>query len=278
MLVGATTLLLTGLIALVQDDIKKVLAYSTLSQLGYMMAAMGAGAYTAGLFHLFTHAFFKGLLFLAAGSVIHGVHSNNMSDMGGLRRFMPSTYRTFLIGSLALAGHLPAGRVLVEGRDPGLASIRRRPQRRERRPRSCWCWPSPGAFITAFYMARAVYLTFFGEYKGDGHPHESPRIMTWPLWGLAGLAVVVGFVNIPGLYTGVHRLAGQSRVHVMGDHHAESLNYTLALIGTAVALPVSRPAPGCSARTPPPSRRGTASGSRCCTPCWSTSTTSTTST
>ncbi|HAX82454.1 MAG TPA: NAD(P)H-quinone oxidoreductase subunit F, partial [Actinobacteria bacterium] len=105
--IGALTLFLTGLIALVQDDIKKVLAYSTLSQLGYMVAAMGAGAYTAGLFHLFTHAFFKGLLFLCAGSVIHAVHSNNMSDMGGLRKYLPWTYRTFLIGSLALAGIFP---------------------------------------------------------------------------------------------------------------------------------------------------------------------------
>ncbi len=107
LVIGALTLFLGGLLALVQDDIKKVLAYSTVSQLGYMTAAMGAGAYTAGLFHLFTHAFFKGLLFLAAGSVIHAVHSNNMSDMGGLRKAMPKTYWTFLIGSLALAGIVP---------------------------------------------------------------------------------------------------------------------------------------------------------------------------
>src|SRR3990172_9321318 len=107
MVVGALTLFLTGLIALVQDDIKKVLAYSTLSQLGYMVTAMGAGAYTAGLFHLFTHAFFKGLLFLCAGSVIHAVHSNNMSDMGGLRKSMPVTFGTFVVGSLALAGIFP---------------------------------------------------------------------------------------------------------------------------------------------------------------------------
>ena len=106
-IIGALTLFLTGLIALVQDDIKKVLAYSTLSQLGYMTAAMGAGAYTAGLFHLFTHAFFKALLFLGAGSVIHAVHSNNMSDMGGLRKYMPRTFWTFVIGTLALVGIFP---------------------------------------------------------------------------------------------------------------------------------------------------------------------------
>ena len=95
-IIGGLTLFLTGFIAIVQDDIKKVLAYSTVSQLGYMVAAMGAGAYTAGLFHLFTHAFFKALLFLGAGSVIHAVHSNNMSDMGGLRKKMPITFWTFI--------------------------------------------------------------------------------------------------------------------------------------------------------------------------------------
>ena len=103
----AITMLIAAVLALVQDDIKKVLAYSTISQLGYMMAALGVGAYTASVFHLFTHAFFKALLFLGAGSLIHAVHSNNMSDMGGLRKYMPHTYRTFLIGSLALGGIFP---------------------------------------------------------------------------------------------------------------------------------------------------------------------------
>ncbi|HSM43469.1 MAG TPA: NADH-quinone oxidoreductase subunit L [Acidimicrobiia bacterium] len=105
--IGAITLFAIGLLALVADDIKKVLAYSTVSQLGYMMTAVAAGGYTAGLFHLFTHAFFKALLFLGAGSVIHAVHSNNMSDMGGLRKYMPTTYWTFVVGSLALAGIVP---------------------------------------------------------------------------------------------------------------------------------------------------------------------------
>jgi len=233
-LVGGATLLLTGLIALVQDDIKKVLAYSTLSQLGYMMAAMGAGAYTAGLFHLFTHAFFKGLLFLAAGSVIHGVHSNNMSDMGGLRRFMPSTYKTFLIGSVALAGIFPlAG---FWSKDEILASLSYDAGSGGGAAASVVLWLAiAGAFITAFYMARAVYLTFFGEYKGDGDPHESPRVMTYPLWGLAVLAAVAGFVNIPGTSAPFTTWLG-SRIHLMGDHHATSLNWWLAVIGTAAAL------------------------------------------
>ncbi len=233
-IVGAATLFLTGLIALVQDDIKKVLAYSTLSQLGYMMAAMGAGAYTAGLFHLFTHAMFKGLLFLAAGSVIHGVHSNNMSDMGGLRKFMPWTYRTFVIGSLALAGIFPlAG---FWSKDEILASISYDAGHGGGTVASVVLWVAiAGAFITAFYMARAVWLTFFGEYKGDGHPHESPKSMTYPLIGLAFLSVTVGFLNIPGVWTPfTDWLAG--RLNVIGDHHADGLNWGLAAIGTLVAL------------------------------------------
>jgi NADH-quinone oxidoreductase subunit L len=232
--VGGVTLLLTGLIALVQDDIKKVLAYSTLSQLGYMTAAMGAGAYTAGLFHLFTHAFFKGLLFLAAGSVIHGVHSNNMSDMGGLRKSMPSTYRTFVVGSLALAGIFPlAG---FWSKDEILASLQYDAGHGGGSVATfVLVLAVLGAFVTAFYMARAVYLTFFGEYKGSGHPHESPRVMTWPLWGLAGLAVVAGVVNMPGIWTPFTDWLG-GRLHLPGDHHPEGLNFALAAIGLGLAV------------------------------------------
>jgi len=232
--IGAITLFAMGLIALVQDDIKKVLAYSTLSQLGYMTVAMGAGAYTAGLFHLFTHAFFKGLLFLAAGSAIHAVHSNNMSDMGGLRRPMPWTYRTFLIGSLALAGIFPlAG---FWSKDEILASISYDAGHGGGTLASVVLWIAiVGAFVTAFYMARAVYLTFFGEYKGQAHPHESPKVMTYPMIGLAGLSIVAGFVNVPGVFTGFTDWLA-ARPFPMGDHHAESLNFALAAIGTLVAL------------------------------------------
>jgi NADH-quinone oxidoreductase subunit L len=233
-IVGAATLLLTGLIALVQDDIKKVLAYSTLSQLGYMTVAMGAGAYTAGLFHLFTHAFFKALLFLGAGSVIHAVHSNNMSDMGGLRKYMPSTYWTFIVGSLALAGIFPlAG---FWSKDEILASIEYDAAHGGGTVATVvLVLAIAGAFITAFYMARAVYLTFFGEYKGEGQPHESPKLMTYPLIGLAALSAVAGFANMPGIFTGFTSWVG-ARLHTMGDHHAESINFLLAGIGLAVAL------------------------------------------
>jgi len=171
--VGVITLFLGGLVALVQDDIKKVLAYSTVSQLGYMMAALGVGSYTAGVFHLFTHGFFKALLFLGSGSLIHAVHSNNMSDMGGLRKYMPHTFWTFVVGSLALAGFpLTAGffskdEVLVGAgiwSDNGLVMG------------DVVFWVGlAGALVTTFYMARAIFLIFFGEHRGahhDEHGHD----------------------------------------------------------------------------------------------------------
>ncbi|HEY7824941.1 MAG TPA: NADH-quinone oxidoreductase subunit L, partial [Acidimicrobiia bacterium] len=224
--IGAITLFAIGLLALVADDIKKVLAYSTVSQLGYMMTAVAAGGYTAGLFHLFTHAFFKALLFLGAGSVIHAVHSNNMSDMGGLRKSMPTTYWTFVVGSLALAGIFPlAG---FWSKDEILATL-------QFEGYVAFMWIAiAGAFVTAFYMARAIALTFHGTYKGHGEPHESPRVMTGPMIGLAIPSVLFGLLNIPGVewpvignfteWLGV-------RVVAMGDHHAEAIDFALAGIG-----------------------------------------------
>ena len=194
--IGAVTLFVTGLLALVQDDIKRVLAYSTVSQLGYMVAALGAGGYTAGLFHLWTHAFFKALLFLGAGSVIHAVHSNYMSDMGGLRKHMPVTYRTFLVGALALSGIPPLAGFF--SKDEILATFNH-----EGYTVVMWLGII-AAFITAFYTFRMVFLTFHGHYLGHGHPHESPRVMTVPLVALAIGAVAAGWVNIPGVFTGFH--------------------------------------------------------------------------
>ena len=162
---GVITLFSAGLIAIVQDDLKKVLAYSTVSQLGYMVTAMGSGAYTAGLFHLWTHAFFKALLFLAAGSVIHAVHTNNMSEMGGLRKEMPKTFMTFIIGTVALAGLPPLAGFF--SKDEILASLNHEGHN------LFFMIAVAGAFITSFYMTRAVLLTFYGEYRGHGHPHES---------------------------------------------------------------------------------------------------------
>ncbi len=232
-LIGAFTMLMAALLAMVQDDIKRVLAYSTVSQLAYMMAALGVGAGNAAIFHLYTHAFFKALLFLGAGSLIHAVHSNNMSEMGGLKRVMPTTYSTFVIGSLALAGIPPlAGfwskdEILTEayrfgtGTAHGSASV----------ALIVYFVGIVTAFLTAFYMSRAVHLTFEGDYRGHGHPHESPPAMTVPLVILAALSVVAGFAGIPGWQSGFGAWVG-----VGGETHVPSASYPLILISIGVAV------------------------------------------
>ncbi len=229
--IGVITLFVMGLLALVADDIKKVLAYSTVSQLGYMMTAIAAGGYTAGLFHLFTHAFFKALLFLGAGSVIHAVHSNNMSDMGGLRKAMPKTYWTFVIGSVSLAGIIPFAGFF--SKDEILATL-------DYEGYTAFMWVAiAGAFVTAFYMTRAIALTFHGSYKGDGHPHESPSVMTTPLILLAVPSVIAGFFNIPGVSLGSLGNFTEwlgSRVVSMGDHHPEAIDWTLAAFGLTAGI------------------------------------------
>jgi NADH-quinone oxidoreductase subunit L len=195
-IIGAITMLIAAVLALVQDDIKRVLAYSTVSQLGYMMAALGVGAYTAGIFHLFTHAMFKALLFLGSGSLIHAVHSNNMSDMGGLKKYMPHTFKTFIIGSLALAGIFPLAGFWSKDEIIG-ASLRSATHGSG----VAWIVFVTGlvvAFLTAFYMTRACVKTFWGEYRGHGTPHESDGAMVTPLWILAILSIFVGFLGIPG--------------------------------------------------------------------------------
>jgi NADH-quinone oxidoreductase subunit L len=224
LVIGTTTLLIAGLLAMVQDDIKRVLAYSTVSQLGYMMAALGAAAFTAAFFHLFTHAFFKALLFLGSGSVIHAVHSNNMSEMGGLRKAMPTTFWTFVVGSAALAGIPPlAGffskdEILAAWSEEGLLVV--------------LAIGVATAFLTALYMSRAVFLTFFGTYKGHAHPHESPALMTVPLAGLAVLSVVAGWVNVPGLFTGFATWVQTDFAH---GHVAENFNLPALLLGLVAA-------------------------------------------
>jgi NADH-quinone oxidoreductase subunit L len=215
MLFGVITLLAAGLIAVVQDDLKKVLAYSTVSQLGYMVAAIGSGAYTAALFHLWTHAFFKALLFLGAGSVIHAVHSNSMLEMGGLRKVMPKTFATFIIGTVALAGLPPFAGFF--SKDEILASFN------HEREITFFFIAVLGAFITAFYMTRAVSLTFLGEYRGHGHPHESHNLMTTPLLALSVFAIASGWVNIPGVYTGFTDWV-TTRKNKIVEYHPESFD------------------------------------------------------
>jgi NADH-quinone oxidoreductase subunit L len=170
--VGTITLFLAGFLAFVQDDIKKVLAYSTVSQLGYMMAALGVGSYTAGIFHLFTHGFFKALLFLGSGSLIHAVHSNNMSDMGGMRRYMPHTFWTFLVGTLALAGFpLTAG---FFSKDEILVGAQIWANNGIWTGNLVYWVGLAGAMVTTFYMGRAIFLIFFGEHRGAHHDDHEP--------------------------------------------------------------------------------------------------------
>ena len=208
--IGGLTTVGGGLLAFVQTDIKKVLAYSTVSQLGYMVLALGMGAYTAGMFHLFTHAFFKACLFLGAGSVSHACHHSfdMKKDMGGLRKHMPITFATFVIGSIALAGIPPLAGFWSKDEILVGAGV----------------WPGTGgngtyyipfifglitAGLTAAYMTRVIWLTFFGEYRGHGVPHESGRRITTPLIILAFMACVVGFLNLPtGLVSFLHLPSG----------------------------------------------------------------------
>jgi NADH-quinone oxidoreductase subunit L len=226
-LIGGITVLMAAGLAFVQDDVKKVLAYSTVSQLGYMVMALGCGAWTAGVFHLFTHAFFKALLFLGSGSLIHAVHSNNMSEMGGLRKHMPTTYWTFLVGSLALAGIFPlAGfwskdEILNGAQANGFSLF--------------MVVGLVGAFMTAAYMTRACYLIFAGEYRGDAHPHESPPSMKWPLVILAAFAALAGFLNAP--FIGVFHKWVEFEVPGAPEIlHEHAFNYGVAGVSTLAAL------------------------------------------
>ena len=192
--IGGLTALMAASIAVVQTDLKRILAYSTISQLGYMFLGVGVGAYMASIFHLYTHAFFKALLFLAAGSVMHALHGElNIDLMGGLRKKLPVTYVQFLVGALALAGF-----PLLSGywsKDAILlgAFLTSYP---------LYAIGLFTALLTAFYSLRAVYRAFHGEPRDEHlyeHAHEQPRGMTWPLWVLAFGAIFAGFIGLPTL-------------------------------------------------------------------------------
>ena len=198
--IGAITAIISSLLGIVATDMKRVMAYSTISQLGYMMMGLGVAGIAAAIFHLFTHAFFKALLFLGAGSVNHGTGTFDMRKMGGLREFMPVTFATMTIGSLALVGIFPLSGFW--SKDEILADAW------EDRP---WVFfvALTGVFLTALYVGRMLFMTFGGEYKGGeapengerqahAEPHESPWIMLLPLVVLAVLAVVAGAANING--------------------------------------------------------------------------------
>jgi NADH-quinone oxidoreductase subunit L len=221
--IGMITSLMAATIGLVQNDIKRVLAYSTVSQLGYMIMALGLGGFTASMFHLMTHAFFKALLFLGAGSVIHAVHTNDIQEMGGLHAKMKKTSWTFLIAALAIAGVPPLSGFW--SKDEIVAATAGHPV--------FTVLTLLVAFMTAFYMFRLYFLTFTGrprdQHKFD-HAHESPGVMTGPLIFLAVLSVISGFVGMPWLH---HNFAA---VVFRGEPHHAEFHLSTAVIATLVGL------------------------------------------
>ena len=201
-LVGAVTSLFAATIGLVQNDIKRIVAYSTVSQLGYMFLACGVGAYSAGIFHLYTHAFFKALLFLCAGSVMHTMAGElDLQKMGGLRKYMPVTYGTMLIASLSIAGVPGLAGFFSKDEILWLAYSGPSPV-----GKFVWAIGTFVAFLTAFYSFRLIFLTFPGKFRGtheqEHHLHESPKVMTVPLILLCVGAVAAGWVGIPHLLGG----------------------------------------------------------------------------
>ncbi len=219
-LVGGVTALFAATIALVQNDIKRVIAYSTISQLGYMFMACGVGAFAAGIFHLYTHAYFKALLFLCAGSVMHAMGGEvDMQRMGGLRRYMPVTYVTMLIASLSisglpgLAGFFSKDEILFRAYSAGGVGV------------VVWVLGTVSALLTAFYSFRLVFLTFHGGFRGTEeqrhHLHESPKVMTVPLMLLCAGAIAAGWVGIPPLLGGGGQFS-EFLAPVLGHPEAEA--------------------------------------------------------
>lgn len=239
--VGALTAIFAATIGLAQNDIKRVLAYSTVSQLGYMVLGAGVGAYAGAIFHLMTHAFFKACLFLGSGSVIHAMGGEqDMRKMGGLKEKMPYTFWTFFISTLAIAGIPPlAGffskdEILWKTFSSGHQFL--------------WVLGFAGAGLTAFYMFRQVFLVFFGENRADPHTqhhlHESPPVMTYPLMVLAFGALVAGFLGVPAALGGSNRFeqwlepvfaAGHSHTAHGAVHAAEPIEYVLMLASIGIA-------------------------------------------
>ncbi|MFB0516624.1 MAG: NADH-quinone oxidoreductase subunit L [Candidatus Neomarinimicrobiota bacterium] len=238
---GILTALFAASIAITQNDIKKVLAYSTISQLGYMFTAVGVGAFSAGIFHLMTHAFFKGLLFLAAGSVIHSLKGEqDLSKMGGLQVHLPTTHWTMLVGVLAIAGipgfsgFFSKDEILwgAFSQHEGFSLI--------------WLAGILTAGLTAFYMFRLFFRTFYGEaaWAGSHQPHESPSVMTIPLVLLAFLAIFGGYIGFPEALGGINRfhhflepvLAGPQVIGMAGQQASHGLELSLMVVSTVVVL------------------------------------------
>ncbi len=233
-IIGAATAFFAGTIGLAQNDIKRVLAYSTVSQLGYMFLACGVAAFSAGIFHLMTHAFFKALLFLGAGSVIHAMSDEqDMRNMGGLKRHLPVTFWTFMMATLAisgiplLSGFFSKDEILWKSFSSGHGHW------------LLWVVGFATAGLTAFYMFRLVYLTFYGEERMDAetkkHIHESPKTMTVPLTALAVLSVIGGYVGIPHIFGATNYF--EEWLHpVMAGTHQEAAAHALASVGADTSM------------------------------------------
>ncbi len=234
-IVGIATALFAATIAIKQNDIKKVLAYSTVSQLGYMFLGLGVGAYTGAVFHVMTHAFFKALLFLGAGSVIHAIHNQqDIRYMGGLKKYLPVTHITFLIGCLAISG-IPPFSGFFSKDEILAAAYAKNPV--------YWVLGVIGAGMTAFYMFRLYATTFLGEFRGTeeqkNHLHESPLAITTPLFILAVLAVIGGFVNVPEVFGGKSTLHNFLKPVLTTENTFElssSKDYMLMGVSVAVAV------------------------------------------
>jgi NADH-quinone oxidoreductase subunit L len=244
-IIGIATAILAATIAITQTDIKKVLAYSTVSQLGYMFLGLGVGAYTGALFHVLTHAFFKALLFLGAGSVIHAMsNEQDMRFMGGLKKKLPITFITMLIGTIAISGIPPFSGFF--SKDEILAHA-------YEHNKVLWILGVIGAMFTAFYMFRMLFLTFNNTFRGtheqEHHLHESPGSMTFPLIVLAALSVVGGFLGVPEVLGGSHWLANflspvfqestNRAASVALDHSTEYLLMAVSVVGALIAAGIA---------------------------------------
>jgi NADH-quinone oxidoreductase subunit L len=234
--VGLATALLAATIGIFQNDIKKVLAYSTVSQLGYMFLGLGVAAYSSSYFHVMTHAFFKALLFLGAGSVIHAMsNEQDIRSMGGLRKKLPITFFTFLIGTIAIAGIPPFSGFF--SKDEILAHV-------YEHNKLMWVLALLGSFMTSFYMFRLLFLTFFGNFKGtheqEHHLHESPLSMTLPLIILAVLSAVAGIFNFPHVFGGhswlAHFLDSITKTKPMENLSLEKTLMAVSVINALLAM------------------------------------------
>ncbi|MGZ5427365.1 MAG: NADH-quinone oxidoreductase subunit L, partial [Thermoanaerobaculia bacterium] len=235
--IGAGTAIFAATIGLAQNDIKKVLAYSTVSQLGYMFLACGMGAFSAGIFHVFTHSFFKACLFLGSGSVIMSMHhEQDLRQMGGLSARIPHTFRTMLVATLAIAGIFPLAGFFSKDMILGSAAAS-----------GHWALYAVGLFtagLTAFYMFRLVSMAFFGKARGGDHghgehAHESPATMTVPLWILAALSVVAGVLGVPAALGGSDRIghfleASVAHPEIPEMSHGLEIGLMLLSLGVAV--------------------------------------------